>query len=116
MRISWHLGLGLGHVESVDHYRGVLVPLQRAHLYSASARSGKTEFEPRKDEDSEDGEEPKLGQGESESQGMLQMDAAEYTVEGLRKEMREGRRGQWTTYESEFLSSFLSFVRELEWG
>ena len=84
MRISWHLGLG--HVESVDHYRGVLVPLQRAHLYSASAKSGKTEVEERKDEDFEDGEEPKIG--DSESQGML-AGGGEYTIEGLRKEMRE---------------------------
>ena len=101
MRISWHLGTG--RVESVDDYTGVLVPLERAHLYSASARAGKTEFEaPHDDEEVlEDGDEPKPR--DQENEGMLQMNAAEYTIEGLRQETREGRRGQWTTYESKLL-------------
>lgn len=98
MRISWRLGLGT--MESVDDYTGVLVPLERAHLYSSSARAGRTEFETRNAEGFEDGDEIKLG--DQESQGMLQMDAAEYTIEGLRKEMREGRKGEWTTYESKW--------------
>ncbi|CAM1501094.1 Fc.00g102560.m01.CDS01 [Cosmosporella sp. VM-42] len=96
MRISWHLGSG--HVESVDDYTGVLVPLERAHIYSSSARAGKTEFEARDDdEDLEDGDEPKPS--DQENEGMLQMNAAEYTIEGLRREMREGHKGQRTTYE-----------------
>lgn len=100
MKISWRLGTG-SRVESVDDYIGVLVPLEEAHFFSASRRSGKTEFETSHDED---GDEPKTG--DSESQGMLQMQAAEYTIDGLRKEMREGRRGEWTTYESEFWFDF----------
>lgn len=99
MKISW--GLGLGRIETVEDYAGVLVPLQEAHLHSHSARSGKTEFENHGDADDEIGE-AKDGD-ESESQGMLMMDAAEYTIEGLRKRMREGRKGQWTEYECELL-------------
>ncbi|KAK5987207.1 MFS siderochrome iron transporter 1 [Cladobotryum mycophilum] len=95
MRISWRIGSG--RTESVDHYAGVLVPLQEAHLYSHSARTGKVEFEAH-DEDADD----ELGAAkddDGERQGMLSMNAAEYTIEGLRAEMRRGRRGQWTDYE-----------------
>lgn len=88
----------------MEDYAGVLVPLEEAHLHSHSARAGRVEFEVR-DEDREDEagstKDGDDGESESESQGMLMMNAAEYTVEGLRSEMRRGRRGQWTDYESE---------------
>jgi hypothetical protein len=102
MRISWRLGLG--RIESVDYYAGVLVPLEEAHLHSHSARTGKVEFEARDFAVGDDEDEIESGSakdGDSEREGMLEMDAAEYTIEGLRKEMREGRRGQWSEYESE---------------
>lgn len=89
----------MGRIESVHDYAGVLVPLEEAHLHSHSARTGRSEFESRLD-DADDGVRGK--DEDSERQGMLVMDAAEYTIEGLRKETREGRRGQWTEYESEF--------------
>ncbi|KAJ3512162.1 hypothetical protein NM208_g15354 [Fusarium decemcellulare] len=91
MRISWRLGSG--YVESVDDYIGVLVPLDEAHLVSKATQA----------KDASQGEklEGELDDLESkeERQGMLGGDPAEYTIEGLRKEMREGRQGQWTTYE-----------------
>lgn len=100
MRISWRLGLG--RIESVDYYAGVLVPLEEAHLHSHSARTGKVEFEARDFANGDDEEDANSAKdGDSEREGMLEMDAAEYSIEGLRKEVREGRRGQWSEYESE---------------
>ncbi|PNY27443.1 MFS-type transporter [Tolypocladium capitatum] len=96
MSISWRLGMGW--IESVNDYAGVLVPLEEAHLHSHSARTGRTEFESRHDDTDDDA---RSKDEDSERQGMLMMDAAEYTIEGLRKETREGRRGIWTEYESE---------------
>lgn len=90
--------------ESVDDYLGVLVPLEEAHHYSHSARSGKTEFETDAGVDADE-DDPK--DGDNETQGMLHMRAAEYTIEGLRKEMRQGRQGSWTTYESKTYQSKL---------
>ena len=86
-----------GPPESVENYLGVVVPLEEAHLHSHSRRTGKTEFEerPTPDEDDED-----RGKDGEESQGMLEMSAAEYSIEGLRKEVRKGK-GDATEYESE---------------
>ena len=93
--------------ETVQSYVGVLIPLEQAHLHSHSARTGRTEFETLDEEDTfqvgDDDDETGSAKGEdSERQGMLQMKAAEYTIEGLRKETRKGRRGDWTVYESKF--------------
>ncbi|TWU79153.1 hypothetical protein ED733_008846 [Metarhizium rileyi] len=99
MKLPFHLALH--RVESVHDYAGVLVPLGEAHLHSKSARSGHTEYESRpvnNDDDIEAGAAERKN-GDSETQGMLQMEAAEYTIEGLRKETRKGRQGQWTEYE-----------------
>ncbi|KAI1113017.1 sugar transporter [Nemania sp. NC0429] len=100
--------------ESVHDYIGVLVPLEEAHLHSHSARCGKAEFEEdrRSDDDvrantglrGDDDEETALGtafkNGDGEGDGMLQMDAAEYTIEGLRRDVRKGEPGRrWTEYE-----------------
>ncbi|KAI0114502.1 sugar transporter [Nemania sp. FL0031] len=104
----------LARRESVNDYIGVLVPLEEAHLHSHSARCGKAEFE----EDrrgfndinldahfgEDDDEETALGtafkNGDNEGDGMLQMRAAEYTIEGLRREVRRGEHGRrWTEYE-----------------
>lgn len=96
MPISWPWKRG--RTEAAHSYADVLIPLEEAYLHSHSARTGRTEFETRDDDD--DGSD-KDGDGEEERQGMLQMNAAEYTIEGLRKSTREGNRGIWTTYESE---------------
>ncbi|KAJ2987174.1 hypothetical protein NUW58_g4651 [Xylaria curta] len=97
--------------ESVDDYLGVLVPLEEAHLHSHSARCGKAEFEEDRrgsgdanaDGDLDD-EETALGNSfknsDNEGEGMLQMNAAEYTIEGLRRDVRKGEPGRrWTEYE-----------------
>ncbi|OLN85534.1 putative MFS-type transporter PB1E7.08c 3 [Colletotrichum chlorophyti] len=86
--------------ESVDNYVGVVVPLVEAHLHSHSARTGKCEFEerPSHDEDDDDADDDD-DKDQGESAGMLEMSAAEYTIEGLRKEVRRGEKGQWTEYE-----------------
>ncbi|KAI0528416.1 sugar transporter [Xylaria digitata] len=100
--------------ESVHDYIGVLVPLEEAHLHSYSSRCGKAEFEQDRqgsddahinaDVDYDEDEETALGaifkSSESEGDGMLQMDAAEYTIEGLRQAVRKGELGRrWTEYE-----------------
>lgn len=86
-----------GPPESVDNYLGVVVPLEEAHLHSHSRRTGKCEFEERPTPDEDDEDRGKYGE---ESQGMLEMSAAEYSIEGLRKEVRKGK-GDATEYESE---------------
>jgi len=107
--------------ESVSDYIGVLVPLEEAHLHSHSARCGKAEFEQddqhdssgfnmdSEDEEAELGSAYKHGHGDHEGTGMLQMDAAEYTIEGLRRDVRKGEPGRrWTEYECEFVWSTLT--------
>ncbi|WAO89615.1 MFS domain-containing protein [Fusarium falciforme] len=91
MRISWRLGSG--YVESVDDYIGVLVPLDEAHLFSQVAKSKKSSENEKVEGELDDLE------AKEEREGMLGGDPGEYTIEGLRKEMREGRQGRWTTYE-----------------
>ncbi|KAH7026127.1 sugar transporter [Microdochium trichocladiopsis] len=100
--LAWRFG----RQESVHDYAGVLVPLEEAHLHSHSARSGKSEFEePPNEYDPaavEDGSHDAVDKDdEDEGTGMLQMSAAEYTIEGLRREIRRGgeRGHQWTSYE-----------------
>ncbi|KAI1389795.1 MFS general substrate transporter [Hypoxylon trugodes] len=93
-----------GPRESVHDYVGVLVPLEEAHLHSHSARSGRSEFEEEEEEEAgTNSDDPDAGlpkDGDDENTGMLQMSAAEYTIEGLRREVRKGQsRGQWTEYE-----------------
>ncbi|KAH8158269.1 hypothetical protein CIB48_g9975 [Xylaria polymorpha] len=100
--------------ESVHDYIGVLVPLEEAHFHSHSARCGKAEFEEARrgsddgngngDLDEDEDEETALGgsfkNSDNEGQGMLQMDVAEYTIEGLRRDVRKGEPGRrWTEYE-----------------
>jgi hypothetical protein len=108
--------------ESVNDYIGVLVPLEEAHLHGHSARCGKTEFEAAGDGFNDasatfDEDESELGaafkHGDNEGTGMLQMDAAEYTVEGLRRDVRKGEPGRrWTEYECE-LDYFLLLCNQL---
>lgn len=118
-------------METVDSYLGVLVPLEKAHEYSHSAKEGKTEFEESDyvvDEDIEarlsaadrhdrartdeiDGLDDGKEYDGNEAQGMLQTDASEYTIEGLRAEMRKGQgggpHGTWTSFESGCPSAYV---------
>ncbi|KAG6064838.1 hypothetical protein E4U32_008037 [Claviceps aff. humidiphila group G2b] len=95
-------------VESVHDYAGVLVPLEEAHLHGLSARSDLRRQRRRADDlesaataaaDDEDEDEDEGKGADSEAEAMLQMEEAEYTIDGLRAEMRQGRQGQWTEYE-----------------
>lgn len=133
MAISWRLGLG--RTESVDDYLGVWVPLEEAHLYSYSAREGRAKFDERdhmmdqdmeaqldrvenEERDGEDEDDNAEGKDEdNEAQGMLARRTAEYTIEGLRAEMRKGRgggpHGTWTTYESESSATIPSGIQRV---
>ncbi|ODA80247.1 hypothetical protein RJ55_03205 [Drechmeria coniospora] len=89
--------LGLGQIESVHDYVGVLIPLEEAHRHSHSVRTGRNELTSPPDEP---GGRAAAKAGNSECQGMLEPDAAEYTIEGLRQETRQGPSGRrWTEYE-----------------
>ncbi|KAG6273521.1 hypothetical protein E4U49_000141 [Claviceps purpurea] len=98
-------------VESVHDYAGVLVPLEEAHLHGISARSDRTRSDSRRQDRraddlesaataaAEEEEEEEMKNADSEAEAMLQMEEAEYTIDGLRAEMRQGRQGRWTEYE-----------------
>lgn len=88
---------------SVTDYSGVLVPLEEAHLHSHSARVGRTEFEDVSDDGASDGVDvDDDGKDSDREDGMLLMRAAEYSIEGLRREVRKGGKGRtWTEYECE---------------
>jgi hypothetical protein len=86
--------------ESVDDYSGVLVPLTEAHLHSHSYRAGRTEFEAHPDDRRDSNDEDGAKDGDDEGTGMLEMDAAEYSIAGLRREVRRGEKGKkWSDYE-----------------
>jgi hypothetical protein len=90
-------------VESVDDYSGVVVSLEDAHLHSHSYRSGRTEFEEAPSGEISDDEDGTKAQ-DHEGTGMLEMNAAEYSIEGLRKEVRRGGKGRkFSDYECMFL-------------
>lgn len=87
-----------------ESYAGVLIPLEQAHLHSHSARCGRAEYEEVPGDDEDD--DPKYGRrgsaGSDETTGMLEMRAAEYSIAGLRKEVRRMDGGGGSEYESEF--------------
>ncbi|GAW13009.1 hypothetical protein ANO14919_023850 [Xylariales sp. No.14919] len=99
--------------ESVNDYVGVLVPLEEAHLHSYSARRRKADAEDQHgsgdadanaDPDHNEDEEAALGatfkSSNNEGDAMLQVDAPEYSIDGLRQAVREGEPGRrWTEYE-----------------
>lgn len=103
----------------------VLVPLDQAHLHSYSARCGRTEYEELSDDDDGkqngvdgDGRQENHENGDEtddyEAVGMLQMSAAEYSIDGLRKAARRGRGRGVSEYESEWdpVRSFFFFFVE----
>lgn len=93
--------------ESADSYTGVLIPLDQAHRHSHSARCGRTEYEGSPDDNvayEEDDDSLKDQAGvDVEGTGMLEMSAAEYSIEGLRREVQRGEDGARTDYESRFM-------------
>lgn len=101
---------------SVDDYPGVLVSLDEAHLHSHThglrRRPGyddSSEDDIALEEGTGDGDGVKAP-GEDEATAMLDMSAPEYSIEGLRREVRSGAKGErWTAYESK--SSVLLVLR-----
>ena len=95
---------------SIDDYAGVLVSLDEAHLHSYTHAHGPRR-RPGYDDSSEDdialeegagdGDGVKVT-GEDEATAMLDMTAPEYSIEGLRREVRSGgaKGEKWTAYES----------------
>ncbi|KAL2758185.1 hypothetical protein ACRALDRAFT_1061403 [Sodiomyces alcalophilus JCM 7366] len=83
--------------ETVDNYIGVAVPLEEAHWYSHSHRTGKAALQERSDDEEEDG---RFKDADAdEAHGMLEGNAvSEYTIAGLRREIGAGRRDS-TDYE-----------------
>lgn len=107
--MSWSWSMNLGRTETVRSYIGVLVPLQRAYAYSHSARQGKSEYHSVGHEMAElrpghrgNGDEEDEIDGLDEDEGMLKKHVSEYSIEGLRAEMRRGSKSgeKWTSYES----------------
>ncbi|KAK0719707.1 major facilitator superfamily domain-containing protein [Lasiosphaeris hirsuta] len=90
--------------ETVDDYSGVLVALEDAHPHSHSYRLGRRAgFDDSSDDESasDDGSGGggKAG-GDDEGTAMLEMSVPEYSIEGLRREVRRGGKGEkWTDYE-----------------
>ncbi|KAK1778999.1 major facilitator superfamily domain-containing protein [Copromyces sp. CBS 386.78] len=90
--------------ESVEDYPGVLIPLAEAHLHSHSSRS-----RPPSDLDDallgqdDEGVQHHKDPADDEDTGMLlEMGTEpEYSIEGLRREVRRGNKGgeKWTDYE-----------------
>ena len=89
--------------ESADNYAGVLVALEDAHLHSYSHRlRHRTNCHPTSDDDLTAEEDIVKMDGDDEGTAMLDMSVPEYSIEGLRREVRKGGRSEkWTSYECE---------------
>ncbi|GAB1314000.1 Sugar transporter [Madurella fahalii] len=87
--------------DTVDDFPGVLVPLDEAHLHSHSYRARGSSSERPPADDALDDDDCRGKDGDGEDTGMLEMSTIpEYSIEGLRKEVRRGgREKQWTAYE-----------------
>lgn len=111
---AWRIGglLRPRHSAATGDYSSVVIPLEQAHLHSHSARCGRTEYEeiPGADPENEEAEEEEEGddglKDGDEGRAMLEMKPAEYSIQGLRKEMRkrDGGGNERGEYESEFNS------------
>lgn len=88
-------------------YTTVVVPLDEAHQHSHSYRlRPRPETDGPLDDDAlEDDDAGRDKDGDEEDTTMLVMSSTipEYSIEGLRREVRRGRREEnWTAYESEW--------------
>jgi hypothetical protein len=93
-------------VESTTHYPNVLVTLDEAHLHSHTHRlrrrpGGSPAACPPEGED--DPEDVIKLDGEHEGTAMLEMAVPEYSIEGLRREVRKGKGEKWSAYECKFV-------------
>lgn len=91
----------------------VIVPLEDAHLHSYAARHGGAggSAEQDDDDDAEGGGAPEAKSSHEET-GMLEMSVSEYSIEGLRREIRKGSRGPLTEYERASIAPILRGLRE----
>lgn len=76
----------------------VIIPLEDAHLHSHAARVGGVQPHD-SDDDDEDVEGEPGPKSSHEETGMLEMSVSEYSIEGLRREVRKGSHAQLTDYE-----------------
>ncbi|KAK0643068.1 hypothetical protein B0T16DRAFT_391661 [Cercophora newfieldiana] len=98
--------------ESASSYPGVLVALEDAHLHSHTyrlrRRPGIAESPDEVTSEDDDSEDVIKVDGEHEGTAMLEMSVPEYSVEGLRREVRRGGKGEkWTDYELGTLGLFV---------
>lgn len=103
--------------ETAADYASAVVPLEEAHQHGHSYRLGRrpSRVVGQLDDDASDEEDHSAGAGDGRDKdgddgdddtGMLLTNsaAAEYSIEGLRREVRRGERGRkWTAYESKFI-------------
>jgi hypothetical protein len=93
---------------TVADYTAVVVPLDEAHQHSHTFRlRPRPETEGQLDDDVFEEEDPGIDKdGDDEDTTMLVASSTvpEYSIEGLRREVRRGRREEnWTPYESELV-------------
>ncbi|KAK3684855.1 major facilitator superfamily domain-containing protein [Podospora appendiculata] len=86
--------------ESVNNYSDVLIPLEEAHLHSHSSRSTRAEHHMSQNDCASDDGSGVAKDCDDEGTSMLEMSLAEYSIEGLRREVQKGGKGEkWTPYE-----------------
>ena len=106
--------------ESVSDYPGVLIPLEEAHQHSHSYRTAQAGL----DDESIDGgvfddDDDVIPGGvkqvrDHEGTGMLEMNTGEYSVEGLRKYVQKGNKGEKpSVYESKQHPTSTTFINGL---
>jgi hypothetical protein len=95
--------------ETAADYASAVIPLDEAHQHSHSFRlRPRTDPEGQLDDEASEDDDGADKDGDDGDTTMLvnTSAAAEYSIEGLRREVRRGRRGgNWTAYESECFGS-----------
>lgn len=102
--LQWNIGPS--RTPSSYAFERVVIPLEDAHLHSYSARmgTGSPDLQGARDGDADADADDADDSGkdvEHEETGMLEMSVSEYSVEGLRREVRKGTRGIPSEYERE---------------
>lgn len=93
------------HPRTPTNLDRVVIPLEDAHLHSHAARTGGTSPDLSNNVDDDVEDDAAAGKsGSDEGTGMLEMSVSEYSIEGLRREIRQGSRGELTVYERMLLT------------
>ncbi|CAI4212237.1 unnamed protein product [Parascedosporium putredinis] len=102
--LQWNIGPS--RTPSSYAFERVVIPLEDAHLHSYSARMGTGSPDLRAPRNGDADADPDVDDAddsgkdvEHEETGMLEMSVSEYSVEGLRREVRKGTRGIPSEYE-----------------